>query len=1004
MSPDILYGGDIFQCDNNSCPPEVTEGAFNNSATLTTGPITFSFNGTAIYVSLNLVGTCAIILDGYEIQSLNITAAQAVAGKHGDIAQSGLANGLHTLVIDARTNPTLVGFDHLVYTFKSRGNLIGNAIFWGPFKPPLNLEYTLWFSSAAPPRCEEIKTTGEAVPGTGRGVKERGELNYELDFGPALCFHGGWPITYTNIATGRPPEVAGTTPYWLDASPVLIAFPSRAAPPRMPNVQSRVVSASSSGPPQYSFAQIRAKSIEHLGYQPCLWQIRVVEAILKRDGDVVCISATGSGKTLTFWLPLLFKTDGIQLVISPLNILGDQNVTQLSKMGIDGISITAETATHQNFQSVGLIKSHLERYSSLDSKHVDFTDSTLVSSLPDNIKIHCGYDFPTRKLRTSHVASHRIQDIEDGKYRVIVTNVESLMQQDGGFDRLWKKPQFTSRLLSIIWDEGHCVSKWAGFRPEYKEVGRLRFLIPRSIPFVIVSATLPPAVLFDVMHTLQVLPGKVTVIRWSNDRPNIHLVVREMKYSMSSFMDLAFLIKENWKPGDPPPPKFLIFFDSIADAVEAAKFLRGRLPLEYRHKIKWFNSEMSSAFKEGEAESLKTGKIWGLCCTDSFGMRLGRAARALHLTARGLFLVEPKRFDANIRKAEARAAKRAETSKKRKQPADPLELLAAKRAAVVAPDAPNTPVPAALDAEPTDGPPDGVTDPSDLPDDPVDTDPPLPPPPPSTISVEEYRADRRAIYDAVVEHEPVWKKQTKKKGADRVEPALDDFINAATRQPGKGCHREPATIFFGNDNTVSTHIECKPDVDGGCTRCKMAPSTICCELCTPVDFVDFARVDVAKPKQQPSRSRIADYKAGPADLALRHALHLLRKERTKEVLGAFSFRKHGAGAIMSDEVLDRIADCAHFHKIKTMADLVKETHWHRAADDGAKVLALISEHIPIPPPPPSIPTPTPLRAGTSSNTASPAALTTPKNRTCGKCRQPGHIGVSCLATVHYVLY
>ncbi|KAJ7750580.1 hypothetical protein B0H16DRAFT_1842673 [Mycena metata] len=142
---------------------------------------------------------------------------------------------------------------------------------------------------------------------------------------------------------GRPPEVAGTTPYWLDASPVLIAFPSRAPPPRMPNVQSRVVSASSSGPPQYSFAQIRAKSIEHLGYQPCLWQIRVVEAILKRDGDVVCISATGSGKTLTFWLPLLFKTDGIQLVISPLNILGDQNVTQLSKMGIDGISITAET-------------------------------------------------------------------------------------------------------------------------------------------------------------------------------------------------------------------------------------------------------------------------------------------------------------------------------------------------------------------------------------------------------------------------------------------------------------------------------------------------------------------------------------------------------------------------------------------------------------------------------------------------------------------------------------
>jgi superfamily II DNA/RNA helicase len=93
-----------------------------------------------------------------------------------------------------------------------------------------------------------------------------------------------------------------------------------------------------------------------------------------------------------------------------------------------------------------------------------------------------------------------------------------------------------------------------------------------------------------------------------------------MKYPISSFKDLAFLIRENWKPGDPPPPKFLIFFDSIADSIEAAKFLRGRLPLEYRHKIKWFNSEMSSEFKDLESDGLKAGKIWGLSCTDSFGM------------------------------------------------------------------------------------------------------------------------------------------------------------------------------------------------------------------------------------------------------------------------------------------------------------------------------------------------------------------------------------------------
>jgi superfamily II DNA/RNA helicase len=62
------------------------------------------------------------------------------------------------------------------------------------------------------------------------------------------------------------------------------------------------------------FAEIWRKTYEILGYQPCLWQIRVVEAILKHDKDIISIAATCSGKTLTFWMPLLFKKNGIQIV------------------------------------------------------------------------------------------------------------------------------------------------------------------------------------------------------------------------------------------------------------------------------------------------------------------------------------------------------------------------------------------------------------------------------------------------------------------------------------------------------------------------------------------------------------------------------------------------------------------------------------------------------------------------------------------------------------------
>ncbi|KAF7964372.1 hypothetical protein HWV62_9299, partial [Athelia sp. TMB] len=98
-----------------------------------------------------------------------------------------------------------------------------------------------------------------------------------------------------------------------------------------------------------SFAEIRQKTQDVLGYRPCLWQIRVCEAIIKHDRDVIAIAATGSGKTLTFWVPLLFKKDGIQVVITPLNVLGKQSVQSLAKMGIQGITVTAENATKETF-------------------------------------------------------------------------------------------------------------------------------------------------------------------------------------------------------------------------------------------------------------------------------------------------------------------------------------------------------------------------------------------------------------------------------------------------------------------------------------------------------------------------------------------------------------------------------------------------------------------------------------------------------------------------------
>ncbi|KAG6380519.1 hypothetical protein JVT61DRAFT_8683 [Boletus reticuloceps] len=55
------------------------------------------------------------------------------------------------------------------------------------------------------------------------------------------------------------------------------------------------------------------------------------------------------GKTLGFWLPLLFRLNGIQIVVTPLNLLGKQNAASLAKAGIRAIAISSETATLSNF-------------------------------------------------------------------------------------------------------------------------------------------------------------------------------------------------------------------------------------------------------------------------------------------------------------------------------------------------------------------------------------------------------------------------------------------------------------------------------------------------------------------------------------------------------------------------------------------------------------------------------------------------------------------------------
>jgi DEAD/DEAH box helicase len=87
--------------------------------------------------------------------------------------------------------------------------------------------------------------------------------------------------------------------------------------------------------------QVFQKTPCHFQSLLCLWQLQ--------NKNIISISPTGSGKTLTFWLPLMFSKTSIIIIITALNILGDQFVAQLNKANLAAVAVTAGNDNDRTF-------------------------------------------------------------------------------------------------------------------------------------------------------------------------------------------------------------------------------------------------------------------------------------------------------------------------------------------------------------------------------------------------------------------------------------------------------------------------------------------------------------------------------------------------------------------------------------------------------------------------------------------------------------------------------
>lgn len=155
----------------------------------------------------------------------------------------------------------------------------------------------------------------------------------------------------------------------------------------------------------------------------------------------------------------------------------------------------------------------------------------------------------------------------------------------------------------------------------------------------------------------------------------------------------------------------------------------------------------------------------------------------------------------------------------------------------------------------------------------------------------------------------------------------------------------------------------------------------------------------------------------PHDIALRVALNTWRQTKTVMVYGLSPLRDMGPSVIMTNDVLQRIIDCAHHHKINTSEELRRETGWAKAEQYSTEVLEIIKAHtvtVTVPLASPFSVVPLRPKTSLSINTASTTIPSTsasgetssshpnllPKCRNkCGACGLEGHNGLFHLSII-----
>ncbi len=287
---------------------------------------------------------------------------------------------------------------------------------------------------------------------------------------------------------------------------------------------------------------------QYFGYHQFRGQQEAVINHVDEGKDCLVLMPTGGGKSICYQIPALLN-DGITLVVSPLISLMKDQVDALRGNGIEAA----------------------------------FMNSSLSYEQENEIAARCFHG----KLKLLYMAPEKV-----------VSSLNTFLKR------------LPLSLIAI--DEAHCVSQWGhDFRPEYKELYKLREVLP-TVPIMALTATADKITRTDILQLLGLREPELFVS--SFDRPNLSLTVKPGFNKKEKLKDIASFIEKH-------PNECGIIYCTARTTTEIVAHELSQLGI----KSKAYHAGLSNEERNKVQEAFIKDDVQVVCATIAFGMGIDKS-------------------------------------------------------------------------------------------------------------------------------------------------------------------------------------------------------------------------------------------------------------------------------------------------------------------------------------------------------------------------------------------